>query len=190
MRQHSRARGNCRAIHNSIRKYGWDNFSKVVVEVFDDDVTIEHLKEREMYWIKHHETLYPNGYNLTAGGDGCNKSEETRAKLSAAAKAQFWSAEARAKHSKVMSKANKGRKVSAETRAKLSAAQMGHKGYNNKEVIASYLESGTKRKFNSIKSAVDTLTQETGLKFYSSRISECCKKKQKKHHGYAFNYVT
>lgn len=173
---------------------------KVVVELFDDDVTVDHLKEREMYWIKQHETLYPKGYNLTAGGDGCNKSEETRAKLSAAAKARWlagsgvciivWSEEVRAKHSKAMSKANKGRKVSAETRAKLSAAQMGHRGYNNKEVTATCIESGKKRKFDSITSAVNTLSQETGRKFNSTSISRCCKKKHKTYHGYAFEFVT
>ena len=189
MKQHSRARGSCRAIHNSIRKYGWDNLLKVVVEVFEDDVTIDHLKEREMYWIKHHETLYPKGYNLTAGGDGCNKSEETRAKLSAAAKAQFWSSETRAKHSKAMSKANKGRKVSTETRAKLSAAQMGHRGYNVREVIATSPENGTKRKFNSMMSATRTLKQETNLNFNRCSISKCCRKKQKKHHSWTFEYA-
>ena len=52
------------------------------------------------------------------------------------------------------------------------------------------IESGTKRKFDTIKSAVDTLSQESGLKFDTSNISRCCKKKQKKHHGYTFNYVT
>ena len=198
MRQHSRARGNCRAIHNSIRKYGWDNFLKVVVEVFDDDVTNDHLKEREMHWIKHHETLYPKGYNLTAGGDGCNKSEETRAKLSAAAKAQWqsqeyrnrvWSTETRAKHSKSMSKVNKGRKVSAKTRAKLSAAQMGHHGYNIREINAICTKSGTKRKFNSIVSAKRILEQETNINFHASTISKCCRKKQKKYRGWTFEYA-
>ena len=193
LQQHRRARGNCRAIHNSIRKYGWDNFLKVVVETFEDDVTNDYLKEREMYWIKHHETLYPKGYNLTAGGDGNDKSEKTRAKLSAAAKAQWqnqvWSAENRAKRSKATSKANKGRTVSAETRAKLSAARMGHKGYHVKEVIATCLESGTKRKFDTITSAVNTLSQETGVNFDDSHISKCCRKKQKKHHGWTFEYA-
>ena len=198
MKQHSRARGSCRAIHNSIRKYGWDNLLKVVVEVFHDDVTSDHLKEREMYWIKHHETLYPKGYNLTAGGDGCNKSEETRAKLSAAAKAQwqnqenraqFWSSETRAKHSKAMSKANKGRKVSAETRTKLRAAQMGHHGYNIREINATSPESGTKRKFISMMTATRTLKQETNLNFNCCSISKCCRKKQKKHHGWTFEYA-
>ena len=242
-KQHERARGD-KILYNAINLYGWDNFLKVIIEVFEDDVSDSVLNEREIYWIKEHEAYGKNGYNGTKGGGGVRghkhsaetrakiaessrgrrhtqetkarlreinlgkkMSQDSRAKLSEAMKGRFVSAKARLKiseatkrawrseefrrkHSKAVSKANKGRKVSAETRAKLSAAQMGHKGYHVKEVAATCIESGTKRKFDTIKSAVDTLSQETGLNFDDSCISKCCKKKQKKHHGYAFNYVT
>jgi group I intron endonuclease len=186
LQQHSRARGNCRAIHHSIKKYGWDNFLKVVVEVFDDDVTVEFLKEREMYWIAKHETLYPKGYNLTAGGDGGDKSEETRAKLSAAAKAR--SPETVAKHSEAMSRANKGRLVSAATRAKISASQMGHKG--GKKAIIATDKGGNKRKFESLAGAARILSDENGELFRPNSISRCCLKKVKTHHGWTFEFVT
>ena len=115
-RQHKNARGQCRAIHNAIRKYGWENFLKVIVEVFDDDASDAFMSEREIYWINHHETKSPSGYNLTDGGEGNrgfihseeslakmrkshrNRSAETRAKLSEAAKNRTVSAETREKH--------------------------------------------------------------------------------------------
>jgi len=191
-RKHRRARGD-KILYNAIRKYGWDNFLKVIIEVFDDDVSKETMSEREIYWIAKHETLKPNGYNCTKGGEGMlgrKVPEETRKKLRAAAKAQWANPESRAKIMAATKTHQKGRPVSERTRAKLSAAQMGHKGYHVKEVTATCIESGTKRKFDTIKSAVDTLSQETGLNFDDSCISKCCKKKQKKHHGYTFNYVT
>ncbi len=81
-REHRRATGGCRHVHNAIRKYGWGNFLKVIIEVFDDDVSEEFIDEREIYWIKEHNTLSPNGYNLDEGGNGPRKlSEETRLKM-------------------------------------------------------------------------------------------------------------
>jgi len=81
-REHRRAKGGCRRVYNAIRKYGWDNFLKVIIEVFDDDVSGEFIDEREIYWIKEHNTLSPNGYNLDEGGNGPRKlSEETHQKM-------------------------------------------------------------------------------------------------------------
>lgn len=44
--------------------------------------TQEELDEWEQYYIKFYNTLYPNGYNLTEGGNGGVPCEETRRKLS------------------------------------------------------------------------------------------------------------
>ena len=140
-REHRRAKGGCRRVYNAIRKYGWDNFLKVIIEVFDDDVSGEFIDEREIYWIKEHNTLSPNGYNLEEGGNAQkiyseesrelmrkakigNKNRigkvhtvETRALMSRASKGRICSAETRAK----LSRAAKGRICSAETRAKLNS---------------------------------------------------------------------
>ena len=42
----------------------------------------EEMCSDEQYYIKVFKTLWPNGYNLTEGGDGCVASEETRKKMS------------------------------------------------------------------------------------------------------------
>ena len=42
----------------------------------------EEMCSDEQYYIEVFDTLYPNGYNLTEGGDGCVASEETRRKMS------------------------------------------------------------------------------------------------------------
>lgn len=93
------------AIVNAIRKYGKENFKKEIIESIEDNDAHHYVSEREIYWIKEKNTMYPNGYNLTPGGEGgCTKetaakviatrkrnhsiwhSEETRKKMSIAAK--------------------------------------------------------------------------------------------------------
>ena len=105
-REHRRAKGGCRRLYNAINFYGWDNFLKVIIEVFDDDVSGEFIDEREIYWIKEHNTLSPNGYNLEEGGNGPRKlSEETRELMSKAKIGNNW---------------NVGKPRSAETKSKMS----------------------------------------------------------------------
>jgi group I intron endonuclease len=93
----------CSYLNHAIRKYGSDAFSVTTLET----CTLSALNEREQYYIKEKNTLFPNGYNLTKGGKtaheasyldsselkspkkrgGCiMRSEETRAKMKARAK--------------------------------------------------------------------------------------------------------
>lgn len=51
-------------IHRAIRKYGWENFSFIVLE----ECSVDKLDERERYYIKKYNTIQPNGYNIMAGG--------------------------------------------------------------------------------------------------------------------------
>ena len=55
--------GSGKILKFAIKKYGRENFKKTVIEE-TTDIT------RETYWIIHYDTMYPNGYNLTLGGDG------------------------------------------------------------------------------------------------------------------------
>lgn len=50
--------------HKMLRHYGFHNFD---FEVIEECLSFE-LNEREIYWIKKLKTLYPNGYNISAGG--------------------------------------------------------------------------------------------------------------------------
>lgn len=56
-------------LKRAIKKHGRAMFEKTILEdgITDHDV----LAERERYWIREKQTRHPNGYNLTAGGDGC-----------------------------------------------------------------------------------------------------------------------
>lgn len=49
----------------AIRKYGKESFNRTILE----ECPIEQLNEREKYYIAKYNTISPNGYNLTAGGD-------------------------------------------------------------------------------------------------------------------------
>jgi group I intron endonuclease len=56
-------------LHNSIRKYGWDNHELEIIEIVDDLL----LDEREMFWVNELKTYCqdnPMGMNMTKGGDG------------------------------------------------------------------------------------------------------------------------
>ena len=98
--------------------------------------TQEELDEWEKYFIFLYDTLWPNGYNLTEGGNGgvpCeetrkkmseskkNMSEEVRKKISESLKGKTLSEEVRKK----ISESLKGKQFSEQTRRKLSDANKG-----------------------------------------------------------------
>jgi group I intron endonuclease len=91
-------------LHRAIKKYGWSSFKVDVLEDNIADQTI--LDEREVFWIKHHNTVAPTGYNLTEGGrgKGLGKLPQT--------------IERRRK----ISEALKGRKLAESTKQKIAAA--------------------------------------------------------------------
>jgi len=53
--------------HCAIKKYGNENFRFSVLEEVDDNTT---LSNREKFYIQTLDSMAPNGYNLTSGGDG------------------------------------------------------------------------------------------------------------------------
>jgi len=73
----------CRYLNNAVRAAGgWDTFHKEIIFECDNDK----LNDYEKYFIAEFDTLCPNGYNLTSGGDS-NKtfSDETLKKMSKSA---------------------------------------------------------------------------------------------------------
>ena len=62
----SRAKTNAdnSAIHDAIIALGKENFYYEILEY-----NIENYNEREQYWIKYYNSMVPNGYNLTIGGE-------------------------------------------------------------------------------------------------------------------------
>ena len=53
-------------LHRAIKSDGIDNFKFEIIEQVNNLL----LDEREKYWIKQYNSLIPNGYNLTIGGQG------------------------------------------------------------------------------------------------------------------------
>lgn len=52
-------------IHRAMAKYGYENFYYEILES-----QIENYDEREQFWIKEYNSLVPNGYNVSPGGNG------------------------------------------------------------------------------------------------------------------------
>jgi group I intron endonuclease len=84
MQKHRSSSSQCVALKNAIQKYGWENF-----KVEFREVPVETLNEEEQEQIKRLNTMAPNGYNLTSGGERCKASDETKKRISAAAK-KMW----------------------------------------------------------------------------------------------------
>ena len=74
-KQHKQAafRGDNQGIilYNAIRKYGVENFYISQLE----EVELEKLNEREIYWIQYYNCQTPNGYNVRKGGDDPGRKE-------------------------------------------------------------------------------------------------------------------
>ena len=117
IRDHLRGKGS-QLVKQAIEKYGQDAFT---YEILHDGILPEFLDDLEIEAIEKYNTIAPHGYNLRSGGGGGSHCEETRRKISKAQKGKSISAETRRK----LSEANKGRKLSEKTRRKISE---GHKG--------------------------------------------------------------
>ena len=107
----------------------------------------EEMCSDEQYYIKFYDTLWPNGYNLTEGGDGwsggpCeemrrklsevhkNISDETRRKMSLAKKGRTPYNKGKhlsEEHKKKIGEANKDKTMSEEARKKISESISGEK---------------------------------------------------------------
>lgn len=91
-------------INQAFIKYGEDKFKHELICCCD---TLEELNSKEIYFISKFNSMAPNGYNLTKGGDGI--SEPTPEIIE---KNRIW---------------HKGRKQSAESNKKRSETQKGKK---------------------------------------------------------------
>jgi group I intron endonuclease len=75
----------CSYLNNSIRKYGKDNF---VVELLEYCLPAE-ANDREIFYIKELNSMFPNGYNLTEGGKKGPTLQVQKEKLMHKSKEQF-----------------------------------------------------------------------------------------------------
>ena len=170
----------------------------------------EEMCSDEQYYIKLFKTLYPNGYNLTEGGDGVIPCEETRKKISEANKGKPapnkgvpMSEEQKKKISESLKELFSGEKHpmfgkhhSDETRRKISDAKKGEKNY----MFGKHHSDETKKKLSKtvlqlslsgelIKEWPSTREIERQLGFDHSAICKCCNGKQKSTYGFKWCYA-
>ena len=108
-------------ISNAIQAHGEDMFVKAILKVC---YSKEELDFWEKHFIKSRDTKYPNGYNLTDGGDGVvGWTDEMCARVSAALTGKKRTPQ----HCANLSAALKGRKLSPQHRANIGAAHLGKK---------------------------------------------------------------
>ncbi len=127
--------------HRAIRKHGEKNIQWEILE--NNIIDFEYLKERETFNILKYDTYFPNGYNMTLGGEGtigfiC--SDELRRKRKENALNRF----KKEKHPNYgkspsldtrekMSKSGKGRIFSIKHKKNLSKALIGNKRWLGKK---------------------------------------------------------
>lgn len=73
----------CSALYEAFKKYGVENF---MVETICFSSNKKELMSLEKYYISELNTVSPNGYNLTSGGENCKVTDETKEKISKALK--------------------------------------------------------------------------------------------------------
>jgi group I intron endonuclease len=191
-------------LNRAIDKHGIDNFKKIILERCKNS---EHLCEREIFWIEHENSYFPNGYNISKGGMGgdvytnnpnrdeiCKKQSEDqklRYKENDVWRRNFSSSRLGKKHTEEaklkMSTSKKGIIVFTEEHKKniKDAAKKAWekvKPYNAKKVDSYDLLENHLKTFDSIADA---------SRFYniaSQNIWAVCKGHKKKYKGLIFKY--
>ena len=149
--------------------------------------TQEELDEWEKYYIKLFNTLYPNGYNLTEGGNGGVPCEETRRKISNANKGKligkknpFYGKHHSEENKIKWSEKKKGKHLSEELKRKLSKSNTN--GKCSKKVLQFTLDGEFIREWPSV--------MECSRNGYDFRnISACCRGERKSAYGFKWCYA-
>ena len=186
------------SIVNHLRKYDISNHQFEIIETVDLGI----LSEREIFWIKERGTLYPNGCNLTTGGESTKFSADSRKKMSQShlgkipwnkgkrcpemgwnrgVKLPPMSLKAREKMKRVGQENHFfGKRHNENTLNKISAALIGRTAWNKKlqRIEAICPKTGT-----TVKTYEDRLQAKLDG-FDTSCILRCIKNPKLKHHGY------
>lgn len=97
---HKYSSGCGKKLKNSLNKYGWENHKKEILE----ECVVEHLSERETYWIEYYDS-YKKGLNSTSkGGVQGYKDEQWRKNHSEGLKGRkgYWEGKKRPEHSEFL----------------------------------------------------------------------------------------
>ena len=172
-------------IGNALRKYGEENFKKIFLE----DVPIEELDYWEIHYIQECNSVSPNGYNLTKGGNrppsskGRKVSTETRKKISESMKGvNTWMkgkhlSEETIKKKKEQIPWNKGKVniYSEESKKKMSEK---HKG--NANMLGKHHSEESKKKMSETHKS---MTEETKDKMREAKLGKVLTEEHKRKIG-------
>lgn len=125
-------RSNVGYFSKALKKYGKQGFDFSIIETCE---TKTMLNEREIYWIGYCNSIFPNGYNLTSGGErppsqkGVKRSAETMEKLrgnkNALGVVRSYETKEKMAAAKIGNQYSLGRKRSEETKRKMSLTKKG-----------------------------------------------------------------
>lgn len=107
----------CKAIREAIQKFGKDNFTIVEIEKCSSKEEAYLLEEK---YIKKHDSLFPNGYNLRHAGPNGKYCKDARERMRLSNRG----------------KVRPGRKMSKETKLKISKLKMGQPGWNKGQKLS------------------------------------------------------
>lgn len=125
-------------LKQAYKKYGLENFNKEVIDYYTSE---EELNQGEIFYIaKFNSTNSEIGYNLTYGGEGGGKTEETKQKMSIAKKGKTHSEETKRK----ISEAFKDNPRNEERKQKMSQSLKGKEPWNK----GAHMSEETKRKIS------------------------------------------
>lgn len=182
--------------NNIVKKYGY------IIEIIEENLSEDKAFKKETEFVKLYKSQGFCEANFTDGGDGASgavRSEETRQKMSEAAKGRKpWITGK--KHTeetlKKMSEAQKGKKHSEETKKRLSISHWSKNktiSKQSREKISKTLGSNEFKVYTKTNQYVGnwkTLSScARDLNLQASGICCCLKGKSKFHKGYKFYYV-
>lgn len=181
----------------AIKKYGKENFKKTILKKCN---SIKELNSLEAYFIGSHDSLSPNGYNISFGGIGKGStSESTRRKMSKShigihrgEKHPLFGKKHTEETKKKIGLASKGRKQSEKTRRKRSNSLMGHVVLEETRIKLREAQVGDKSSWYGRRHKKETIRKMSDIKkgknnpFYGIRHTEEAKKKMSQSHKEAF----
>lgn len=149
----------------SINKYGENNF---IFETIDSANNLDELNDKEIYWINFYNSVLPNGYNVTGGGQGKKmiSTNELGKRISEGLKnSEKWKKTKNTeKYSETMKKTffgwNKGKKFTPEHKEKIWE--------KNKERILKFNKSISKKWI--VIDSENNITRITGKEEYFNKL--------------------
>lgn len=187
-------KGKCSHFWAAIQKYGWNNFTHVIVA---DGLNQKEACELEIKLIKENKSNDKDyGYNILEGGTAPSIPDEIRKKISTAlmgnknGQGHPCSAEKRKK----IGDAQRGRKFSQSRRDAISRAKRGKKTRPCSDELKRKISEGHaahKKKVycltnNTVYPSIQECAKTLGID--ATYVCACCKGRVKRIHGYEFKY--